>query len=120
MRGECRGLRYGDLALGGRCERGCEAAADARGGQQKSLVVEIIVESCSCGPASTMGGRICASVVAAGPRPALGEVVAASSRHSNRGHDVSILMAMIGPQLRNPSSGAAFAEIFGAQPEDGE
>jgi hypothetical protein len=61
------------------------------------LLVEIIVESRSCGLVSMMGRRICASGVAAGPQPALGEVVAASSRHSDRGHDVSILMAMIGP-----------------------
>ena len=55
-------------------------------------LVEIVVESCSCGLASMMGRRICASVVAAGPQPALGEVTA-SSQDSDRGHDVSILMA---------------------------
>jgi hypothetical protein len=60
------------------------------------LLVEIIVESCSCGLGSMMGRRICASMVAAGPQPALGEVVTASSRHSDRSHDVSILTAVIG------------------------
>jgi len=43
------------------------------------------------------GRRMCASVVAAGPQPALGEVIIPSSQHSDRGYDVSILMAMIGP-----------------------
>ena len=43
-----------------------EAVDHAPGGpQQLGLVVEIIVESCSCGLGSMMGG-ICASVVAAG------------------------------------------------------
>jgi len=43
-----------------------EAVDDAPGGQQAlGLLVEIIVESCSCGLGSMMGG-ICASVVAAG------------------------------------------------------
>jgi len=36
-------------------------------------------------------------MVAAGPQPAPSEVVIASSQDSDRGHDVSILMAMIGP-----------------------
>jgi hypothetical protein len=44
-----------------------------------------------------MGRRTCASMVAAGPQPALGEVISASSQDSDRGHDVSILMATIGP-----------------------
>jgi len=44
-----------------------EAVDDAPGGQQAlGLLVEIIVESCSCGLGSMMGRRICASVVAAG------------------------------------------------------
>jgi len=74
-----------------------EAVDHAPGGpQQLGLVVEIIVESCSCGLGSMMGG-ICASVVAAGPQPALGEVVSGSSQDSDGGHDVSILMAVIGP-----------------------
>jgi len=64
--------------------------------QQLGLLVEIIVESCSCGLGSMMGS-ICASVVAAGAQPALGEVVTASSQESDHGHDVSILMASIGP-----------------------
>jgi hypothetical protein len=51
----------------------------------------------SCGLALMIGRRICASVVAAGRRPTLGEVVTASSRHSTRGHDVSILMTLTGP-----------------------
>jgi hypothetical protein len=43
-----------------------EAVDDAPGRQQQlGLLVEIIVESCSCGLGSMMGG-ICASVVAAG------------------------------------------------------
>jgi hypothetical protein len=61
------------------------------------LVVDIIVESCGCGLALMMGRRICASVVAAGPQPALGEVVTVSSQGSDRGHDLSILMAVTGP-----------------------
>jgi len=61
------------------------------------LLVEIIVEGCSCRLASTMGWRIGASMVAAGPQPALGKVVTASSQSSDGGHDVSILMAVIGP-----------------------
>ena len=103
-----------------------EAVDDAPGRQQQlglpvEMLVEIMVESCSCGLGSMMGGicasvvaagpmvescscglgsmmgGICASVVAAGPQPALGEVVSASSQDGDRGHDVSILMAVIGP-----------------------
>jgi hypothetical protein len=75
-----------------------EAVGHAPGGpQQLGLLVEIIVESCSCGLGSMMGRRICASVVAAGAQPALGEVVSGSSQDSDGGHDVSILMAVIGP-----------------------
>jgi hypothetical protein len=51
--------------------------------QQLDVLVEIVVECGSCGLASMAGGRICVSVVAAGPQPALGEVVTASSRHSD-------------------------------------
>jgi hypothetical protein len=74
------------------------------------------------------GRRIRASVVAAGPQSALGEVVSPSSQHSDRGHDVSILMAMIGPVgrwrgveprskvsiviMRPPQHGLAHAPIF--------
>ena len=83
-----------------KCEGWCAeplAAVDEPGRQQQlGLVVEIIVESCSCGLGSMMGRRICASVVAAGAYPALAEVTA-SSQDSDRGHDVSILMAVIGP-----------------------
>jgi hypothetical protein len=60
-------------------------------------MVEAVVESCSSGLGSVMGRHICASVVAAGPQPALGEAVTQSSRWSDLGHDVSILMVMIGP-----------------------
>jgi hypothetical protein len=43
-----------------------EAVDDAPGRQQqRGLLVKIIVESCSCGLGSMMGG-ICANVVAAG------------------------------------------------------
>ena len=74
-----------------------EAVDQAPGIQQLlGFLVEIIVECRSCGLVSMMGRGICASVVAAGPQPALGEVVTASSRHSDRGHDVSILMTVIG------------------------
>src|ERR1700752_2359836 len=83
-----------------KCEGWCAeplAAVDEPGRkQQLGWLVEIIVESCSCGLASMMGRRICASVVAAGAYPALAEVTA-SSQDSDRGHDVSILMAVIGP-----------------------
>jgi hypothetical protein len=83
-----------------KCEGWCAeplAAVDEPGRQQQlGLLVEIIVESCSCGLGSMMGRRICASVVAAGAYPALAEVTA-SSQDSDRGHDVSILMAVIGP-----------------------
>jgi hypothetical protein len=44
-----------------------EAGDDvSRRQQQLGLLVEIIVESCSCVLGSMMGRRICASVVAAG------------------------------------------------------
>ena len=77
---------------------GTQTVDDAPGRhQQLGLLVEIIVECCSCGPALTMGGRICASMVAAGPRPALGEVIAASCLRRDRGHGVSILVATTGP-----------------------
>src|SRR6266702_3254251 len=65
--------------------------------QQVGLLVETVVECGGCGLASMAGRRLGASVVAAGPPPAPGEIVTASSQHSDRGHDVSILMAMIGP-----------------------
>ena len=72
-------------------------ADDAPGREQQlSLVVEMIFGSCSCGLGLKMRRRICASVVAAGPQPALGEVVTVSSQGSDRGHDVSILMAVTG------------------------
>ena len=75
-----------------------EAADDAPDRRQRlGLLVETVVDCCSGGLASMAGGRICPSVVAAGAEPALGEVVTASSRHSGRGHDESILMAVIGP-----------------------
>jgi hypothetical protein len=78
--------------------RAFAVVAHARGKQQqRGLLVEAVVECCSSGLASMAGGRICASVVAAGPQPALSQVVSASSPRSDRGHDVSILMAMIGP-----------------------
>ena len=84
-----------------RCQRGCvEAfgpADDAAGSHdQRGLLVKV-TESCSSGLGSMMRRRICASVVAAGPQPALGEVVTVSSQDSDRGHDVSILMPVIGP-----------------------
>ena len=70
-------------------------ADDAPGRQQQlSLVVEMIFGSCSCGLGLKMRRR--KSVVAAGPQPALGEVVTVSSQGSDRGHDVSILMAVTG------------------------
>ena len=48
-----------------------EAVDDAPGRQQQlglpvEMLVEIMVESCSCGLGSMMGRRICASVIAAG------------------------------------------------------
>jgi hypothetical protein len=60
-------------------------------------MVEIVVESSNCGRTSLTGRRTFASMVAAGPQPAPSEVVSASSQESDRGHDVSILMATIGP-----------------------
>ena len=72
-------------------------ADDAAGSHdQRGLLVKV-TESCSSGLGSMMRRRICASVVAAGPQPALGEVVTVSSQDSDRGHDVSILMPVIGP-----------------------
>jgi len=90
------------FGCGGTCERECvglfkvvDHALVAE--QPLGLMVEIIVESSNCGRTSPMGGRTCASMVAAGPQPAPSEVVIASSQDSNRRHDVSILMALIGP-----------------------
>ena len=60
-------------------------------------MVETVVECGGCRVASMAERRICASVVAAGAQPALGEVVTSSSPDGDFGHDVSILMAMIGP-----------------------
>jgi hypothetical protein len=65
------------------------------GQQHLGLMVEIIVENSNCGRTSLMGRRTCTSMVAAGPQPAPSEVVIASSQDSDRGHDVSILMALI-------------------------
>jgi hypothetical protein len=71
-------------------------AVDEAPGRQRQvgLLVEIIVESCSCGLGSLMVRPICASVVSTGPQPAQGD---ASSQDSDRGHDVSIVMGVIGP-----------------------
>jgi hypothetical protein len=90
------------FGCGGRCERECAdlfKVVDRAlvGRQPLGLMVEIIVESSNCGRTSLMGRRTCASMVAAGPQPAPSEVVIASSQDSDRGHDVSILMALIGP-----------------------
>jgi hypothetical protein len=75
-----------------------EAVDRALVGQRRlGLMVEIVAESGSCGRTSLMGRRTWASMVAAGPQPAPSEVVSASSPDSDRGHDVSILMATIGP-----------------------
>jgi len=67
------------------------------GGSRLACWLRLSLIVAAGGLASMAGGRICPSVVAAGPEPALGEVVTASSRHSGRGHDESILMAVIGP-----------------------
>jgi hypothetical protein len=67
------------------------------GQQPLGLMVEIIVESSNCGRTSLMARRTYASMVAADPQPAPSEVVIASSQDSDHGHDVSILMALIGP-----------------------
>jgi hypothetical protein len=58
--------------------------------------VVTVVECVDCRDTSLSGRRICASVIGAGLQPTLGKVVSASL-HSDRGHDVSILTAMIGP-----------------------
>jgi hypothetical protein len=55
-----------------------------------------VIEWVGCRDAELSGRRICASVIGAGLQPTLGKVVSASL-HSDRGHDVSILTAMIGP-----------------------
>jgi hypothetical protein len=72
--------------------------ADQTPGRQRrlGLRIEIIIESFSCGLALIRGRRICAIVIAPGLQPALGKVVAAWWQDSDRGHDVSILMALIG------------------------
>ncbi len=90
------------FGCGGRCEWQCaglfKVVDRAVVGQQPlGLMVEIIVESSNWGRSSLMGRRSCASMVAAGAQPAPSEVVIASSQDSDRGHDVSILMALIGP-----------------------
>jgi hypothetical protein len=59
-------------------------------------MIETVIECVGCRDAELSGRRICASVVGGGPQPTLGKVVSASFQHSDRGHDVSILMAMIG------------------------
>jgi hypothetical protein len=93
------------FGCGGRCERECaglfKVVDCARVGQQPlGLLVEIIVESSNCGRTSLMGRGTCASMVGAGPQPAPSEVVIVSLQDSRRGHDVSILMALIGPDGR--------------------
>src|ERR1700738_4832922 len=59
-------------------------------------MIETVIECVGCSDAELSGRRICASVVGAGLQPTLGRVVSASLQHSDRGHDVSILTAMIG------------------------
>ena len=88
VRGEYRVLRYGDLAEAEGVGAGAQSPlrglitrlADSGSSACRS---NIIVECRSCGLVSMMGRRICARVVAAGPQPALGEVVTASSGHSD-------------------------------------
>jgi hypothetical protein len=59
-------------------------------------MIETVVVCVGCRDAWLSGRRI-SSVVGAGLQPTLGRVVSASLQHSDRGHDVSILTAMIGP-----------------------
>jgi len=102
VRGECRALRYGDLADAEGVSPGVQSPSRRlitrpAESSNSACLIEIIVECCRCGLASMAGWRIRASVVATGPQPARSEVVSASSQDSDRGHDVSILMALIGP-----------------------
>jgi hypothetical protein len=70
----------------------------ATGRQQLlGLRVETVVECGRCGLALMAARRIWASVVAAGRGPTRGEIGNASSQSSDRGHEVSILIAVIGP-----------------------
>ena len=73
-----------------------DASNEAGGRQQQlGLVIATSAGGGCCELASMAGRHVSADVVAAGPRPAPCEVVSLSSQHSDRGHDVSILMATV-------------------------
>jgi len=59
-------------------------------------MVEMEVERGPRRLASTPEWWILASVIAIGREPATGKVGSASSQHGDPGHDVSILIAMVG------------------------
>ena len=71
---------------------------DATGRQQLlGLMVETVVECGRCELALTATRRIWRSVVVTGRGPAAVEIGTTSWQSSDRGHDVSILIAIIAP-----------------------